>query len=85
MAVMAQTFYQVGSNLSRCWRRPAEIAAPLFAEAKSTKIVLDNLMMNNASYPCRIRLVRAGLSRARRARARMRRQRLLMFRLARSN
>jgi hypothetical protein len=40
--------------------------------------------MKNASY-CRIRLVRAGLSRARRARARVRRQRLLMSKIARTH
>jgi hypothetical protein len=37
------------------------------------------------SYSCRNRLVRAGLSRARRARARVRRQRLLMFKIARTH
>jgi hypothetical protein len=41
--------------------------------------------MKNASYSCRIRLVRSGLSRARRARARVRRQRLIMFKIARAN
>ncbi|MDX6498906.1 MAG: hypothetical protein QOG23_2166 [Blastocatellia bacterium] len=59
-------------------------AAPPFARAKSSKLTVKKKMMH-PSYASRIRLVRAGLSRARRARARVRRQRLLMFKNARSN
>jgi len=40
--------------------------------------------MKKAIHSFRVRLVRAGLSRARRARARVRRQRLLTFKLSRS-
>jgi hypothetical protein len=53
-------------------------------KAKSSKLTVKK-QMKNSSYPSRIRLVRAGLSRARRARARVRRQRLLMFKIARSH
>jgi len=60
-------------------KRPA-----LRQKAKSSKLTVKK-PMTNSSYASRIRLVRAGLSRARRARARVRRQRLLMFKNARSN
>jgi len=53
-------------------------------KAKSSKLTVKK-QMKNSSYSSRIRLVRAGLSRARRARARVRRQRLLMFKIARSH
>jgi len=73
-------------RLSLLAATPAETTAPPFAEMRSLKnTLLENSIMKNASYSCRFRLVRPGLPRARRARARMRRQRLLMFKVARSN
>jgi len=79
---MARTFFHWALVLIAAGGIPPKSPRPCQFEAQTR---LDIPMKNNASYPCRIPLVRAGLSRARRARARMRRQRLMMFKSARSN
>jgi len=88
LAVVARPLYRLGIKLFRQSLPAADPpeSAPPFATKRSLSItVLENSMTKNTSYLCRVRLVRAGLSRARRARARVRRQRLLMFKVARSN
>jgi hypothetical protein len=60
-------------------KRPALRPSEVFK-----KLTVEN-QMKKASYVYKTRLVRAGLSRARRARARVRHQRLLKFKIARSH
>jgi hypothetical protein len=64
---------------------PPAVSPALRANEAFNQKLLKISMRKNSTTPNRITPVRPKLSRARRARARVRRQRLLTFRIARSN
>ena len=82
LSYVGSGFFSI-STASASGGQPAETPRPSL-ESEVFKLTVKK-PMTNSRYASRIRLVRAGLSRARRARARVRRQRLLMLKNARSN